>query len=79
MSDHYATSTITEAEMQKPSKVTLKEIFDKTDYIVVELRQLNGNWCLINNQTCAEEMFTVFTSTIEKRIVAMCTQENIFY
>ena len=28
MSDHYATSIITENKMHKPPKVTLKEIFD---------------------------------------------------
>ena len=47
MSDHYAT-IITEIKLHKPPKVTLKEVFDKTDYRVEELRNLisNSNWCL---------------------------------
>ena len=56
MSDPYATSIITEIKMHKPPKVTLKKIFEKTDYRDEELRKLisNSNWCLFYNHTCAE-------------------------
>ena len=80
MSDHYATSIITDIKIHKPPKVTLKEIFDKTDYRVEELRKLisNSNWCLFYNQTCAEGMFTVFTNIIEKALRRCAPKKTVF-
>ena len=56
MSNHFATSIITEIKMHKPPNVNIDEIFKKTEYRVEELRSFisNSNWCLFYNQTCAE-------------------------
>ena len=56
--------------MHKPPSVTIKEIFDKTEYRVEELRSFisNSNLCLFHNQTCAEGTFTVFADILEKAL-----------
>ena len=81
MSDHFATSIITDIKMHKPPSVTIKKIFDKTEYRVEELRSLisNSNWCLFYNQTCAEGMFTVFADILEKALRRCAPKKNSFH
>ena len=73
-------TSIDYAVTENTPKVTFKEIFDKTDYRVEELRKLisNSNWCLFYNQTCAEGMYTVFTNIIEKALRRCAPKKTVF-
>ena len=81
MSDHFETSIITDIKMHKAPSVTIKEVFDKTEYRVEELRSLisNSNWCFLYNHTCAEGMFTVFADILEKALRRCAPKKNSFH
>ena len=75
--DHWATSTITSIQMKKKSKVTIKEVYNKTNYDKHSFCQLvtESNWSNFFSTSCPEEMFSVFNDIIENAL-RMCAPKK---
>ena len=78
--DHLATSIITSIDMNTRSKVTTKEVFDKTNYSKEVFREAisNSDWTNFYNQDCGEGMFTIFCDIIEKALHKCTRKKTVF-
>ena len=65
--DHRATSVVSNLQIEKRCNVTIKEVFDKSNYKRDEFCQetQRGDWCRFYHQKSAEEMFYVCIDTLK--------------
>ena len=78
--DHFATTTITDIKIKRRKNVTIKEIFDKTNYSKEFFQHAvaYSDWGNFYNQTCAEGMFTVFVNRIETALKKSVPKKEVF-
>ena len=65
--DHRATSVVSNLQIEKRCNVTIKEVFDKSNYKRDEFCQeiQRSDWCRFYRQKSAEKMFYVFNDILK--------------
>ena len=78
--DHFATTTITDIKIKRHTNVTIKKIFDKTNYSKEFFQHAvaYSDWGNFYNQTCAEGMFTIFVNIIETALKKSVPKKKVF-
>ena len=78
--DHRATSVVSNLQIEKRCNVTIKEVFDKSNYRRDEFCQeiQRSDWCRFYRQKSAEEMFYVFNDILRNAMRKCVFKKKIF-
>ena len=78
--DRRATSVVSNLQIEKRCNVTIKEVFDKSNYKRDEFCQeiQRSDWCRFYGQKSAEEMFYVFNDILKNAMRKCVFKKKIF-
>ena len=78
--DHRATSVLGSLKIEKRCNVTIKEVFDKSNYKRDDFCQKiqRSDWCRFYRQKSAEEMFYVFNDILKNAMRKCVFRKKIF-